>query len=369
VILAFIADTHLHNHPAFGLEMRGGINRRAQMILDAIASAKARALKLGATLVVLGDVFDTVRPPPQLIAALQKILAEGPNVIIKGNHDMVSTQVGDHSLGPLGAGIADVIEEPTVLRLDGCELWCVPFQPGPARDWLPVVLAELSAAVQGRSRSGQLGSLPRRVLALHLGLQASDTPVYLQGSPDSVTVDQVDALMDQYNISFCIAGNWHGHQVYEGRIAQCGTLAPTGFDNPGLEGYGSLCLYDTEKDKFWREEIPGPRFVKVRTPEDLDALQGNVNHVLAKLITGPQKMPDLFDRAVDMVSLKQLVDFLMETDEAQRTAAARAAAYGAQHAASNDEAIAAFIERQPMDRPELRVKVLEAVKNYLVRAS
>ena len=68
---------------------------------------------------------------------------------------------------------------------------------------------------------------------------------------------------------------------------QCGALVPTGWDNPGLEGYGSLWFWDISEKRSlsphtplqnhdwqgqvrsdsdlscWRrEEIPGPRFIK-----------------------------------------------------------------------------------------------------------
>lgn len=106
--ISFIADTHIANHRRFAGESRACINVRCHTTLNSLEQAVESAR---GTLVVLGDIFDTVRPEPQVIAAVQLALWETHTTfLLLGNHDMVSTQPGDHALGPLAhAGRKSVV--------------------------------------------------------------------------------------------------------------------------------------------------------------------------------------------------------------------------------------------------------------------
>ncbi len=237
-MIAFFADLHAANHRRHGGPKEAGINRRCRQVLDTLKRAVDRVNERRcAALVILGDLFDTTRPEPQIVAEVQQILkcANMPVYILMGNHDLVSTTPGDHALGPL-APVARIIDDGVLLQIGKLQLCCVPFQPGPAIDWLPSRLAMWNP---------QATNLPTALL-LHLGLASDDTPVYLRGTPDTIPADLVIDLCKQYGFSACFAGHWHTHRVFceDPLVVQVGALCPTGFDNCGLDGYGSLLIWD-----------------------------------------------------------------------------------------------------------------------------
>lgn len=265
--IAFVADVHLGNHRRFGGPLDAGINTRARYVLDALRASVVHAVNAGADrLVVLGDLFDTTRPPPQLIsAALDVFLGESEDLekgvtILRGNHDMVSDAAGDHALGPLGYDCW-VVDSPTLSIQPDHELWLVPFRPGHASEWLPDALAEVAAQ---RPASEPARDVPR-ILCFHLGVADAATPPWLQGAHDSIEVDPLRKMMGEHGITFCFCGNWHDRKVWtsqEEQVVQVGALVPTGFDNPGLS-YGYVALLDTETGEVEWSECPGPRFLKV----------------------------------------------------------------------------------------------------------
>jgi hypothetical protein len=55
-------------------------------------------------------------------------------------------------------------------------------------------------------------------------------------------------------------------------ILQGGALCPTGFDNQGLHGYGTLAFWDTDKHRLSWQEMPGPRFCVARSEEEEQAI-------------------------------------------------------------------------------------------------
>ena len=268
--IGICADIHLGNHKRWGGPVIAGLNSRAHLVLDALGEAKRTAhAERCSRFVIAGDLVDYISVEPQMIRALQKVLAdeEMPVYIMRGNHDMVSDLDDDHALGPLAAlPNVTIVERPHVYSLDeGHELVIVPFQPGDARVWLPVELEKIGA------RSGAT-----KLLALHLGVIDDSTPEFLRGSHDAIPIPQLSPLMKQYGYGTVVAGNWHKYKKWQTRagahIVQIGALAPTGFDNPGLNGYGSLLIYDTSKPACSPERhvIPGPRFVVVQSQEGID---------------------------------------------------------------------------------------------------
>lgn len=51
-------------------------------------------------------------------------------------------------------------------------------------------------------------------------------------------------------------------------IMQGGALCATGWDNPGLHGYGTVALWDTDEHRLSWQELPGPRFCVARSDEE-----------------------------------------------------------------------------------------------------
>jgi hypothetical protein len=240
--IAWVADVHLANHKIYGGPVVAGLNARCRMVLDSLRAAYDIAAKaLCKALIVNGDLFDTAKPSPQLIAAVQEVIKGGglPTFIMLGNHDMESAADGDHALGPL-APVATLITKPTKLcistgGIDEVEVWAVPFQPGKAEEWLPTVLAE----VEGQPRVCSSASTPK-LLALHLGLRdLGKTPPWLMDAHDSVSIEQLAELCVQHGISCVTAGNWHDPRRWTLKgveLVQIGSMCPTGFDDLGHAG-------------------------------------------------------------------------------------------------------------------------------------
>lgn len=372
--IALAADVHLGNHRLQGGPVgTAGINLRGRLILDALASAYSIARGAGCeAMVICGDLFDTSKPAPQMIAAAQKIIREGglPTHVLMGNHDMASAGEGDHALGPLEP-VASVISRPARVRLKGSvdevDLWAVPFRPGKAEEWLPAVLAE----VQGFPAPGSPAS-SSRVLALHLGLQDEKTPPWLCDSHDSVQVELVQELMKRHDIDATYMGNWHDpkevtyHDVDRSvtqplRIIQIGTLCPTGFDNPGL-GYGTMAIHDSLKGKNCETvRVPGPRFVA--TVPDAEKAKKSGCSAFLRLRVSPDEMPRERERARQLEATGIRVELV--PDAAEAAAALRIAAGASRDSESVEQSIAAYVEQMPLEIAEIRPAVLERVKRYL----
>lgn len=377
--LAFVADVHVANHPIQGGPMISGVNQRAQAILDALHQAVREAAQLDCEFVILGDLFDTAKPTPQLVAATMAALriSESPDLqpqvlIMKGNHDEQSSARGDHALGPLAvhpeSGV-ELFEEPRIVTLPGGELWMVPFQTGPAKEWLPVVMAGLestSSFVQGE-----------RVLALHLGIHDGDlrsANFWAEGAHDAIGVEQLVELCFKHRINGVYAGNWHarrewtvtdqGHTV---RILQVGTLAPTGWDNPGLEGYGTVAHWlDGHMGAI---EVPGPRFVNVRSQAELDdiTLEAGVhNRLWVRRIAEPN---DLDNARFEVEAIKHSSPTVMSAEvrvskESIKAAAAQAAT-AARASGTLMDALEAYVAKLELPAGIDRAWVIEKARTYL----
>jgi len=107
-----------------------------------------------------------------------------------------------------------------------------------------------------------------------LGVSDSSTPEYLRGSKDSIGVASVLNMCSRNGISNAFAGNWHFNAIWEGKVCQMGALCPTGFDNPGQDEYGWVCIYDSIKDSLDRIiGVKGPRFFSVRMGDSMEEIQ------------------------------------------------------------------------------------------------
>lgn len=285
--IAFVADVHLANHKRHGGPVVAGINRRCQLILDALASAcdSAKELRCQA-LVVLGDLFDHARPEPQIIRATQDVLARfgGQVFLVVGNHDMVSTRAGDHALGPLASEQVHVVEQPLRVLIGGdVDLYLVPFRPELASEYIARDVAEL----HGR------GWLPNglRVLGIHAGILAdgdtAGTAPWQLKAEDAIKAGVIAEIAKRNSISGVFAGNWHDRRLWPSWttarlvnfVFQLGALVPTGWDNPGLGGYGTLGIFDGDIGNADYRVIPGPRFIK-STDASEESLLDEVQAVL-----------------------------------------------------------------------------------------
>lgn len=233
--------------------------------------------------VICGDLFDTVRPEPQVIAAVQRSLGAfgGHWYILAGNHDIASTDDGDHALGPLA-----VIPRVTVItgkarRVEHGDvtLMLVPFAPGNAEQKITDAIMALDHR-DVELRPAPMSYVSQTVLCIHAGIrgQGEDAPWQVV-SEDAVSVKVAGKLAALAGAAYVVAGNWHNPTRSVSRhwgakagapeieIMQVGALVPTGFDNPG-DGYGRWGMLETSGGPAqlfgsggW---VKGPRFLTNR---------------------------------------------------------------------------------------------------------
>lgn len=366
-LIAFVADVHLGNHKRFGGPVTTQMNERCQRALDVFKRAVARAVESKAdAFVVLGDLFDYERPEAPLLAAVQSILAEASKdamrvLLLVGNHDQHSGAPGDHALGPLDP-YAEIIDSPRVVDLPGVALALVPFSIGRG-DLL------LLAALQGLSSEGfDTGSTVPRVLGVHLGISDDSTAPWLQKAEDSINVTKLAELAGETGIAAVFAGNWHDRRFWKGptTIFQLGALVPTGWDNPGADGYGTLAFWDSEARSTYYEEIPGPRFLKT-------TLAGAEALVAAARADGHFPMLSI-ETEPELESLRKGTELLSTLGclgeasprGAKIEASARDAAEAARSASTWKEALAGFVEKMHLpDECVDRAEVVAISRRYL----
>jgi hypothetical protein len=353
---------------------------------------------------VAGDLFDTIRPEPQVIAAVQDALRGPLSVaLMVGNHDQVSAVDGDHALGPLRAegavslGAVDVVEKPTLVsvrgRLPGAhdvEVALVPFRSGRAAEWLPVVLGDLlGEGVPARPRA----------LVLHLGVSDEETPVWLRESEGSIDVRVLAALCRAHHVEQVYAGDWHrtrgwrtggqlgtalAHletgsdssrlaiEVGSVSIRQVGTLAPAGWDDEGLGGFGGLYLWSGGGNEV-RVEIPGPRFVDVAEEElrgasrRLDLARAAGNFLFARWRGAPSRLAAVREVLVGLQERHLVYGYDAEAEDPDADVRAREAAAGAARASTLEDALSSYVASMPLSAEDdvLRPMVLSEARRLL----
>jgi hypothetical protein len=282
--VAVVADVHLGNHQLFGGSTVGGMNRRCRLGLDTFKRAVQEAQRHGAqTFIVAGDLYDTVLPPPQLLAATIDVFNQMQESVylVPGNHDAASSLEDDHALGPLGRAPGVYVVNRTMLA--EYTALCVPYAPGRATEWLDDGIRKHCAP-----------SWPSRTLITHVGVADANTHPELRKAHDAVEASWLLFEMETHGLHRAVVGNWHNHAVWtsptsDTTIIQAGALVPTGFDNPGLTDYGSLILLDPMSGAWKREVIPGPRFLKLG-PEDVPDLEACVAGAIAAHTIGTGKL-------------------------------------------------------------------------------
>lgn len=256
VNLAFIGDVHLGNPNRMGGAVTKGINRRGQQVTAVYERAVTAALDNGATHIVqVGDLFDTMRPVPQQVAAARSIHAiakeRGAKIILlKGNHDSESDEAGDNAIAMLEEPHVLVADVQQTLVFGDTALHCMPFRGGVVDEWLPDAMVKRDIDHE------------RNILVMHAGVRTGATPPWLQNSPDSISEEVLDHVCEHYSLDLVVTGHWHeflncgaSKQIY-----QLGALCPTGFNNLGIDEYGTVLVLKGQQ--LVLRGIPGPRFLK-----------------------------------------------------------------------------------------------------------
>lgn len=366
--IAFVADVHAGNFAKFGGPTRGSLNRRGLDVLATLTNAVELAADCDA-LMILGDLFHYANPEPALLAQVQEILAQHPNVIVMpGNHDMSSSAYGDHAIAPL-APIAKVVEVPGRFIIGGfnspaAELWVVPFQPGPVNDWLEDALVK--CAGQKRRRAPKGGPI---ALALHVGISDDATPYYLDGGGASITAKTLGKLCKKYGITFVFSGDWHRHQTWQHsgvELMQVGALAPNRFP-PGYEhgDRGPMAIWNGKTSEVI--DVPGPRFYKRRWTD------GDVPDWPPFEVKGCTRYLKLRVRTADADAAKAWgaeqtgnAGFELDVDRGIERAKARTASFEARQASSLDDAVQLYVKAMPLDKGVSRDRVLKIVRQNIV---
>lgn len=368
-----MADVHLGNHKRFGGTVESGMNARCSRTLRVFRDAVRRADELQCdAFVVLGDLFDYVKPEPQLIAEVQGVLAGVSDrmqvVLLVGNHEQVTMRPGDHALGPL-LPFATVVDAPGIITLgDDFELWCVPPRPGKADDWLPGVLRDMSS-----SRTERRAACPpeRRALGVHLGIRDSDTAPWLAAAQSSVHIETLQTVCAEHDtmLQTVLAGDWHDRRRWAFKqpkldVLQLGALVPTGWDNPGLDGYGTLAILEDGKLRY--EELPGPRFVKAATRAEID------EDVAASLEKGHQLFVsqtcapnELSARRAALGDVEAIVGLEVLPDTRAAEAAARSAAESARSSETLEQALAEYVGKLKLPDGVSRDALLTRSREFL----
>lgn len=263
--IAFVGDVHVANHKKFGGKTNRGVNTRCEHVINSLQAATtiARVQNVD-SLVILGDLFDTPKPAPQLIRRVQEVLEGIPTIILAGNHDQCSDAPGDNALAPLYP-VAEVLDEPDVVGMDDLNLIMVPYHSGNYTAYLREKVRELSEQANKGSTN---------ILCFHAGISDDRTPSFLQESQASITKDKLFDLLEETDIRMAFAGHWHNARAWardEKDIFQAGAFVPTGFGDQGTD-YGTLYVYDTETGIVEYHPVPGPRFLDVALDQDITTI-------------------------------------------------------------------------------------------------
>jgi DNA repair exonuclease SbcCD nuclease subunit len=366
-LIAFFSDIHIANHRRSGGPVDCGVNERCEIILSTLDAALTVCKDWGARDVfILGDLFDSTSPGPRVIARAQQVLSGHGGAlaihVIPGNHDLVSTRVGDHALGPLRYFV-HVVDEPAIFNVgdDDVRVALVPYRPGSAAEDLPVVLDGLGAR-QDRTT--------RRLLGLHLGVSHAGTPPYLiKGDGAHVSEKLLGSLLVDHDFDACFSGHWHPGRTSScgGRhIVQLGALCPRGWQDLGVEGYGLVTFYDTASNTVEHVEVPGPRFLKVSgdggLSEAIDLSATILPHVFVEWAVSSADLQSAAEEA-RVSSRFHRVEVVPLAGEAQLSA--RAAAEAARSAGDLDEALVDYIDRLTVPDGVDAEKVLERCRGYI----
>lgn len=371
--IAFIGDVHLANHRYQGGELKAGLNARFRTTLRAVEEALGWAESQGCTdVVILGDVFDTPKPLPQQLAALRVVLASfsGAVHVLVGNHDRVSSEEGDHGLGPLSLDGVFVYDKPSFIGDSTVQVLLCPFNDRPVKEWLPSLLKD--------TKWGYFNGQAQRLVCGHFGLwdrQHAASQPWLTNANDAIDVETVVPMLAAHQVKHLYVGNYHTHFRWEKdgvTLHQVGALQPTGFDNPGF-AYGVVETWPNDAHTV----VTGPRFVVVGSGAELAKASTRADEEGCWIHADWRVAPEAYAETVEAVAMLQEGEhpidggpILRGTVEVHvdRKYSKLRAAQAAGAARSSDtliEAVHAFVEKHPMAPHVSRENVLEHVRRFL----
>lgn len=362
--IAIVADVHCANHRTFGGPMVAGLNDRFRMCQRTLRGAIAAANNKQCThFAVLGDLFDTVRPTPQMIGAVMRELGnfQGEVILVAGNHDKASEEPGDNSLVPFQDTCVVVDDEPLLLSDSRGAILFAPYRTGPAVGWI----AEYTSMLPTNGGT----------LATHVGLITKDTPPWLRMASDAIPSE----MFTELGAVGIIAGNWHAHmRLPTGEDIQVGALVPTGFDNPTThplavnDPYGSVLVWRSTNPTT-RLVVDGPRFLMRDFITQKDLLQylhqttagGTSCACFLKIKADLAQLADAA-LALDEAKARGLIrDGFVEPSAQDKQRVAQATSKAVLNSSSLDEAVLHYLQKQDLPDGVLIPRVAERVRHYL----
>lgn len=258
--VALSADFHCANHRVLGGPVVAGVNLRCRLIGETARRAFQIAADDGCDyFAILGDIFDNGKPSPEVIGVMADAIASAsiPIVVIPGNHDCSSDEVGNHALAALRkVKNCRVIDEPTLI---GTVLFA-PFSPRPPVEYFSDII--------------QRFPVTEYVLG-HVGIIGDSTPIFLTGGRNTISVAQIFEIKKHHPaLRGWVAGDFHKHErfargVNDGLdIIQAGALCQANFGDP--QEVGRLCILDKAGYGYIDVlplKVPGPRFVTLSMAE------------------------------------------------------------------------------------------------------
>lgn len=368
--IAFCADVHVGNHRRHGGPVSSGLNLRCRAVIASLRDAMTRVAALDIPMVVLGDLVDSSRVEPQILAEIQRVClgvweGEPKLTFLLGNHDQNSTDPGDHALGVLSS-VAHIVESPAIVRVGpGVELALVPHMPGDPTVRPDVVFPRRDHKV-------------KRVMGIHRGIADASTPPYLRG----LNYNEASAWAGSHGADAVFAGDWHERRSWTFNdtetppgwrgfpsVHQCGALVPTGWDNPGFGSYGKVLVYDTDSREIETLDIPGPRFVKARTMAEIKSATSRAEQegssLYLQVIATPTEAGSATALVEQIRERGQCVACEVETENPGALAAARAAAEVARSGSSLEESLAGFVSEMTLEPGVDRGAVLARSRSLL----
>ena len=351
--ISVIADVHLANHAKCGGPLVGGINTRARMILDVLREAVQRAP--AGHLFVLGDLFDTSKPEPVLIAAVQDIFGERKDDLaihlLVGNHDASSEAKDHNAMAPLKT-VATVHEKP-------CRLGGIQGQPD-------ILLLPYNVNVVEQLEHWLPTSYKAVLVFAHCGIKDDGTPFFLKEDKNAIHINKLREFQRDFPgfIGFA-AGDWHVQKLWRRDleqlpdITQVGALVPTGWDNPDMFGYGAISTWSRGLgDVGWSSyRIRGPRFFDSLFDGSNSTAQGHTPFVRLRVPAS-----EVEQAKARCEKFKGLGGYTIEVVKEDKVSTAEVAQLGAQ--LSVDEAIHTYLAKSFKDE-EARKKLYTLVKGYL----
>lgn len=359
--LAAVADPHIGNHKLFGGETHGGLNWRCMMALKSLELAVDQAIIQECdAFVVLGDLFDSHRPSPPVIAAVQTIFSKfetglGRHVfLIAGNHDKSSEDPGDNALAPLRPVATVIDSKPMMLDVSGSAVLLGPYRAEPATLWIREYLEMLD------------GSATKTLLATHVGLIDDHTPPWLRDAHDAVPA----SMFEKHHV---MAGNWHAFNSFGVSGCQCGALTPTGFDNPegpssGFVRYGSMLVWEGR----WlpRYVIDGPRFYVEHYVTEAALRKTPLGKPTSKIryLKLRADVADVQEAQAVLDALKGeecIADGIVEPYVSDKERIRNAAVNAVLSSTTLDEALVAFLKKMPIPDGVSSSHVCELAREYI----